>query len=432
MLRKLPALPVRRVLALMFLALVLPATARAQTCARTITADVVAFDQVFFWNRLGAVQPQGMMYALRRDVVPISGTLALARQRAAAAGQAPAPARAAHERGRLPADQLPEPARPDAGATSDQPATRTASVHVVGHAARRAASLDDGSNVGANPSSLVDAGRLDRSTRSTPSARASTCSTAPARDDRRRGRRRLASTPGLFGAVNVEPAGARVVPQPGDRPRTCDWRDHAARTRPAASPIIDYDAVYPAGHPRAGHARSCNMLARQRDRPHRPDRHHHRARTRRPLPGRAPIPAERRPSRTASSRSASSPSSTTTRSAPCRRSRSSRTPMLEPHAAQRPRRLRHQLRHRRHRRGDPRQPLRRRPDGELHRVQVRGVLPHLLGGRRPGHGRRRAGQRAVHERADRATATRLLHHAGAEGDQGLLSPTTRRTSTTAT
>src|SRR4051794_27039443 len=43
-------------------------------CERTLHADVVAFDQVFFWNRLGAMQPQGMMYALRRDVVPISGT----------------------------------------------------------------------------------------------------------------------------------------------------------------------------------------------------------------------------------------------------------------------------------------------------------------------------------------------------------------------
>jgi NADPH-dependent curcumin reductase CurA len=36
-------------------------------CTRTITANVVALDQPFFWNRLGAVQPQGMMYALRRD-----------------------------------------------------------------------------------------------------------------------------------------------------------------------------------------------------------------------------------------------------------------------------------------------------------------------------------------------------------------------------
>ncbi len=49
----------------------LEATAYAHECERTITADVVALDQVFFWNRLGVVQPQGQMFALKRDVVPI-------------------------------------------------------------------------------------------------------------------------------------------------------------------------------------------------------------------------------------------------------------------------------------------------------------------------------------------------------------------------
>src|ERR687897_593013 len=37
-------------------------------CERIIKADVVAFDQPFFYNRLGAVNPAGMIYALRRDV----------------------------------------------------------------------------------------------------------------------------------------------------------------------------------------------------------------------------------------------------------------------------------------------------------------------------------------------------------------------------
>src|SRR5215212_11203310 len=54
----------------------IPGMAEAQ-CARTIHADVVALDQVFFWNRLGAVQPQGMIYALRRDVVPIDASRGL-------------------------------------------------------------------------------------------------------------------------------------------------------------------------------------------------------------------------------------------------------------------------------------------------------------------------------------------------------------------
>ena len=40
----------------------------APSCERTIKADVVAFDQPFFYNRLGAVNPAGMIYALRRDV----------------------------------------------------------------------------------------------------------------------------------------------------------------------------------------------------------------------------------------------------------------------------------------------------------------------------------------------------------------------------
>ena len=44
------------------------------TCARTITADVVAFDQIIFYNRFGSFDPAGMMYALRRDVRPITGT----------------------------------------------------------------------------------------------------------------------------------------------------------------------------------------------------------------------------------------------------------------------------------------------------------------------------------------------------------------------
>lgn len=48
------------------------ATSAAQaqgTCARTLTADVVAFDQPLMYNRLGAANINGMMYALKRDVV---------------------------------------------------------------------------------------------------------------------------------------------------------------------------------------------------------------------------------------------------------------------------------------------------------------------------------------------------------------------------
>ena len=37
-------------------------------CGRTISADVVALDQAFYVNRLGALQTGGMIFALRSDV----------------------------------------------------------------------------------------------------------------------------------------------------------------------------------------------------------------------------------------------------------------------------------------------------------------------------------------------------------------------------
>src|SRR5213078_2338178 len=46
------------------------AEAQPPSCARTIKADVVAFDQPLMFNRLGAGEPSGMIYALRSDVVP--------------------------------------------------------------------------------------------------------------------------------------------------------------------------------------------------------------------------------------------------------------------------------------------------------------------------------------------------------------------------
>ncbi|MDH3531388.1 MAG: hypothetical protein OEO82_00585, partial [Gammaproteobacteria bacterium] len=52
-------------------------TAQAVECNRTLTADVVAFDMPLMWNRLGAQNINGMMYALRRDVVRLSDNVSL-------------------------------------------------------------------------------------------------------------------------------------------------------------------------------------------------------------------------------------------------------------------------------------------------------------------------------------------------------------------
>ncbi|RWU17149.1 hypothetical protein DM813_27695 [Pseudomonas alkylphenolica] len=47
----------------------------AVQCQRTLVADVVAMDQPLMFNRLGAHNPNGMMFALRSDVVDTNGVL---------------------------------------------------------------------------------------------------------------------------------------------------------------------------------------------------------------------------------------------------------------------------------------------------------------------------------------------------------------------
>ena len=98
---------------------------------RTIKADVVAFDQPFFYNRLGAVNPAGMIYALRRDVEAKSS-----------AGLVPGNVRLKKYKRARPIvlrmnvgdciqilfQNLLDPNRAD----DNQPATRTASIHAVG------------------------------------------------------------------------------------------------------------------------------------------------------------------------------------------------------------------------------------------------------------------------------------------------------------
>jgi manganese oxidase len=53
------------------------AAAPGAVCERTIDADLVALDQPIFLNRLGASLPGGMIYALRRDVIPQNGSVDL-------------------------------------------------------------------------------------------------------------------------------------------------------------------------------------------------------------------------------------------------------------------------------------------------------------------------------------------------------------------
>ncbi len=229
------------------------ATHSGASCNRTITADVVAFDQVFFWNRLGAVQPHGMMYALRRDVVPIDPSHGLV------AGNV-----------MLREDKRPRPLVLRMGVgdcleiqfqnllnptpvDNDQPATREASVHVVG--LQLVTSIaDDGSNVGLNASSLVAPGGSATYTlyadREGQHVMHSTG--AMTGGDGNGG----STAAGLFGAVNVEPADSvfyrsQVTRRDMELGAVRDGAGHPVYTA-AGQPVLDYDAVYPSGHPKAG------------------------------------------------------------------------------------------------------------------------------------------------------------------------------------
>ncbi|HEY0172328.1 MAG TPA: hypothetical protein VGB98_14990, partial [Pyrinomonadaceae bacterium] len=233
-------------------------------CERTIKAHVVALDQVFFWNRLGAVQPHGMIFALRHHVVPTDG------------GRSLKPGRV-----RLRADKRPRPLvlRMNVGdclqidfqnllaespRDQDQPATRTASIHVSGLQLVNTI-RDDGSNVGNNPD---PPGGLVR-----PGQRVNYTLYADAR--MREGSHLLFSSAatttaegnggqipaGLFGSVNVEPREAewyrsqlshhemRLATRHRNGKLLRTECEEVGGKRPACGqPVLNYDAVYPSWH----------------------------------------------------------------------------------------------------------------------------------------------------------------------------------------
>ncbi|MGE5048755.1 MAG: hypothetical protein ACM3PC_09320, partial [Deltaproteobacteria bacterium] len=240
------------------------ASQAAATCTNTITANVVALDQPFFWNRMGAVEPQGMIFALRRDVVPIPGyTLDVHSELYGIGATALAPGQV-----QLRTDKRPRPMvlrmhvgdclqinfqnllapTPPSGQTSfdEQPSTRTAGVHVVGMDLVGSIA-SDGSNVGKNASSLVAPGGTAQYTFYA----------------EREGGHLLYSTAantggegnggsldaGLFGAVIVEPKSSEWY---RSQITNADMKLATTGTTADGHPIINYQAVYPAGHPRAG------------------------------------------------------------------------------------------------------------------------------------------------------------------------------------
>ncbi|HEX3186057.1 MAG TPA: hypothetical protein VHQ94_14760 [Pyrinomonadaceae bacterium] len=215
------------------------------TCTRTIKADVVALDQAIMYNRLGAVNPGGMIYALKQDVVAIDAAKGIV------SGNV-----------RLRGDKRPRPIvlRMNSGdclritftnllasiPVDDQPATRSAGIHVAGMELVNGIG-SDGSNVGTNAPSLVGPGGTAiytyTATREGNNLMYSTGATTSGEADGGT----LAQ--GLFGSVNVEVKGAEWY---RSQVTADDMKLAQTGTTAGGQPIINYDAVYPLGHPKAG------------------------------------------------------------------------------------------------------------------------------------------------------------------------------------
>ncbi|MBI5364580.1 MAG: copper oxidase [Planctomycetes bacterium] len=234
------------------------ASAQVSPCQRTVTARVVALDQPFVWNRLGAVHPQGMVYALRRDVVNSATGLGEGQGGVLTAGNV-----------RLRDDRRPRPLvlRMNVGdclsiqfqnllrgaPLPHQPATRAASIHAIGMQLATGIG-DDGSNVGVNGTSLVGPGGSRTYTLYAEHEGNFILQSGGALAGGEGDGGSLNN--GLFGMLNVEPRGSkwyrsqltesellsalnRNSPNqvPGNPGHTADGH-----------PILNYGARYPAGH----------------------------------------------------------------------------------------------------------------------------------------------------------------------------------------
>jgi manganese oxidase len=200
-----------------------------QSCpiTNTVYASVVALDQVIVINRLGTVRPEGMMYALLGDVVPITGTALGAGNVQLKPGKRPRPLVLRVHAGEclqitfynylnLIAQPVPPPPPTNPPAfLSTEAATRNASIHVAGMQLVKGIT-DDGTYVGANSmananySGVVPPGGTAVYTLyaaaegsylmySTPGDFNNFNNTPPNPNEQ--------LTLGLFGAVNVEPPG---------------------------------------------------------------------------------------------------------------------------------------------------------------------------------------------------------------------------------
>ncbi|MGK4006298.1 copper oxidase [Sorangium sp. So ce1036] len=214
---------------------------------RTVYADVVAIDQTVVYDRSGAFNPGGMVYALRRDVV------------AADPSRPVGPGNATLRPGKRPRPLVLRVNAGDelvlsftnwlapSGATlrALSPTTRHASIHVVGLQIRNIDAL--GGNIGQNVSSLAAPG--ETRTYELFAGREGTflmhsAGAMAGADGTGRPLRQISQN--LFGAVHVEPPGAIAY---RSQVTAAELEAVTYDTNPDGTPRIDYEAVDPSGVP---------------------------------------------------------------------------------------------------------------------------------------------------------------------------------------
>ncbi|MDX1999488.1 MAG: hypothetical protein SF066_17350, partial [Thermoanaerobaculia bacterium] len=230
--------------------------AHAQTTAPCVKAEVVALDQVYFWNRLGAFEPTGQMYALKHDVVHTS-------QNEAICGMP----RLALQAGsvKLRRNKRPRPLvlRMNVGQCMDvtftnylaavakpnQAATRKASIHVVGMN-YRVNGADGGMWIGTDLNGQVAPGGTITYRIFAEKEGTYLLYNGGAMTGGGEGEGATIAT-GLFGAINVEPAGSRYfrsqVTEEELRLATTGAAIDYTKKYSAVQPSSDLDICYRAG-----------------------------------------------------------------------------------------------------------------------------------------------------------------------------------------
>ncbi len=222
-------------------------------CKRTIEADVVALAQPYMLNRMGASMPNALIYALRNDVMGNSPSNVQLRPWKRAR---PIVLRA--NQGDCLKITLTNLINPNSGGTSTPPV----SLHVQGMQLATGIA-DDGSFVGANNSSLADTSPNPPRVYTLFAEKEGTFLLYSEGDSNTTGQQLLQ---GLFGAVNVQPAGAewyRSQVTQSDLQLAINPAKGVNGKTPVGQPIVNYDALYPANY--KDQARACTPILKMAD-----------------------------------------------------------------------------------------------------------------------------------------------------------------------